>query len=67
MTYKRWQEMSRREKILAMTSDLVGQFLYYNRKEDSEFPVGSIEEAIDSGEVTLDEIIEVFRSHLAQR
>ena len=64
---KAWKDLSRREKILAMTSDLVGQFLYYNRKEDSEFPVGSIEEAIDSGEVSLDEIVEVFRSHLAQR
>jgi hypothetical protein len=67
MTYKRWQEMSRREKILAMTSDLAGRFLYYDRKEDSEFPVGSIEEAIDNGEVTLDEIVEVFRTELAKR
>jgi hypothetical protein len=67
MTYKRWQEMSRREKILAMTSDLAGRFLYYDRKEDSEFPVGSIEEAIDNGEVTLDEIVEVFRTELTKR
>jgi hypothetical protein len=64
---KLWKEMDRREKVLAMTSDLAGRFLYYDRKEDSEFPVGAIEEAIDSGEVTLDEIIEVFRTELAKR
>jgi len=50
-----------------MTSDLAGRFLYYDRKEDSEFPVGSIEEAIDSGEVTLDEIVEVFLTELTKR
>jgi hypothetical protein len=64
---KAWKDLSRREKILAMTSDLVGRFLYYDRKEDSEFPVGAIEEAIDSGEVSLDEIVEVFRTELAKR
>jgi hypothetical protein len=64
---KAWKDRSRREKILAMTSDLAGRFLYYDRKEDSEFPVGAIEEAIDSGEVTLDEVVEVFRTELAKR
>jgi hypothetical protein len=64
---KSWKDMDRRERVLAMTSDLAGRFLYYDRKEDSEFPVGSIEEAIDSGEVTLDEIVEVFRTELAKR
>jgi len=64
---KAWKDLSRREKILAMTSDLAGRFLYYDRKEDSEFPVGSIEEAIDSGEVTLDEIVEVFLTELTKR
>jgi hypothetical protein len=64
---KAWKDLSRREKILAMTSDLAGRFLYYDRKEDSEFPVGAIEEAIDSGEVTLDEVVEVFRTELAKR
>ena len=64
---KAWKDLSRREKILAMTSDLAGRFLYYDRKEDSEFPVGAIEEAIDSGEVSLDEIVEVFRTELAKR
>ena len=64
---KAWNDLSRREKILAMTSDLAGRFLYYDRKEDSEFPVGAIEEAIDSGEVSLDEIVEVFRTELAKR
>jgi len=64
---KAWKDLSRREKILAMTSDLAGRFLYYDRKEDSEFPVGAIEEAIDSGEVSLDEVVEVFRTELAKR
>ncbi len=52
--------MTRRETILAAAEDLAGDFLYYSRKEDEDLPRGAIEEAIESGEVTVDEIISKF-------
>lgn len=55
---------TRREFIIAEVSDLVDNFLYYDRKEDETLPRGSIEEAIKAGEVSVDEIVEVFRREL---
>lgn len=55
---------SRREIILATMSDLVADFLYYDRKEDQNLPRGEIEAAIESGEVTVDELAAAFRSGL---
>lgn len=52
---------TRREGILNTTIDLATDFLYYDRKEDQELPVGSIEESIRAGEVTVAEIVSVFR------
>ena len=46
-------------------SDLVTGFMYYDRKEDEELPRGSIEEALEMGEVTIDEIVDKFRSVLS--
>lgn len=56
----------RRKHILDEVSDVVGRFVYYDRKEDDELPRGSIEDAIKSGEITLDEIVEEFRKELAK-
>lgn len=50
----------RREVILTRASDLMGAFLFYDRKEDDELAVGEIEAAIAADEITVDEIIEVF-------
>jgi hypothetical protein len=44
--------------------DLVSSFLYYDRKEDEELPVGEIERALDEGEITVDEIIKIFADSL---
>lgn len=52
---------TRREGILNTIIDLAADFLYYDRKEDEELPVGSIEESIRAGEVTVAEIVSVFR------
>jgi hypothetical protein len=57
-------EMPRREKIIVTVKDLVGDFMYYGRKEDEELPVGEIEAAVNNGEITVDEIVNVFRSEL---
>jgi hypothetical protein len=55
-----------RERILSAVSDLVGALLYYDRKEDEDLPRGVIESAIESGVITYDEIVSVFRSELTR-
>lgn len=47
-----------REKIQNTLSDLIGNFFYYDRKEDPDLPVGAIEQAVKEGVVTTDELIE---------
>jgi len=54
----------RRDHIVATVSDLVGSLLYYDRKEDEDLPRGAIEEAIAAGEVTIDEIVDLFRREM---
>jgi hypothetical protein len=56
--------MSRREKILDVLTDMVSGLLYYDRKEDSSLPVGSIEEAVKLGEITLDEMLAHVRQQM---
>ncbi len=41
--------------------DAVTNFMYYDRKEDQELPVGAIEESIRSGAVSTDWIVDRFR------
>lgn len=57
---------TRKQNILATVSDLVANFAYYDRKEDEELPRGEIEEAIQKGEITIDEIVECFRKELEE-
>jgi hypothetical protein len=52
--------MSRRDLILGTIDDLVGDFLYYDRKGDEDLPRGAIQEAIEAGEITAAEIAEQF-------
>jgi ornithine cyclodeaminase/alanine dehydrogenase-like protein (mu-crystallin family) len=56
--------MTRRELILASANDLARDFLYYDRKEDEELARGEIQEAVEKGEVTKEEIIEEFKKQL---
>ncbi len=55
---------SRKQTILDTVKDLVGRFMYYDRKEDDELLRGAIEEAVELGEITVDEIIEAFATEL---
>lgn len=63
-------DKSRRDYILGVVEDLVGDLLYYSRKGDEDLPVGQIEEAVRAGEVTLGEITvkfaETLRQHLPE-
>lgn len=56
--------MNKRDLILGNVEDLISDFLYYHRKEDEDLLVGDIEEAIESGVVTIEEIVEKFSSEL---
>jgi plasmid maintenance system antidote protein VapI len=53
-----------KKKILATVDDLVGSFLYYDRKEDEELSIDQLNEAIETGEITIDEIVSAFRKGL---
>jgi len=46
--------------ILGTVEDLVSNFLYYDRKNDEDLPVGHIEEAVKRGIITREEIIAKF-------
>lgn len=54
-------ERPRRDVILLIVDDLVGQLLYYDRKESEQLPLGEIEAAVAAGEITTTEIVDKFR------
>ncbi len=58
--------MTRKETIEAVVKDLVSAFLYYDRKEDEDLPKGQIQEAIKNGEISMDEIVELFKGTLSE-
>ncbi len=65
-----WDDMTIKEKILTLARDVAGpDLLYYGRKDDEDMPRGAIEDAIQSGAVTADEIAAElaagFKSYLA--
>lgn len=55
---------TQKQVVLDTVSDLVGNFLYYQRKEDEDLPVGAIEKMVATKEITVDEIVAKFRSEL---
>lgn len=55
---------TRREQIMDVVNDAVRDLMFYDRKQDEDVPVGAIQEAIDAGEITLDEIVERFREQM---
>lgn len=50
-----------KNKILGHVSDLVGDFVYYDRKECEDLSYDDLRKAIVSGEITVDEIVDKFR------
>ena len=53
-----------KQLILDTVSDLVANFMYYDRKEDEDLPREQIEEAIASGEITVEEIVAKFEKEI---
>jgi hypothetical protein len=50
--------------ILMKIDDLVGNFLYYDRKEDEELPRGAIEEAVGEDSITIEAMVAKFEESL---
>lgn len=48
-------------KIKCVIEDLVTDFLYYDRKEDEDLPLNTIEEVVKNGEITKEEIVNVLQ------
>ena len=46
--------------ILGTVEDLVSNFLYYDRKEDEDLPIGAIEDAVKRGVVSVEDIVAQF-------
>ena len=58
---------TRRQTIFSTVTDLVSDFLYYDRKDDKELPRGSIREAVEAGEITEAEIVAHFAKTLSEK
>lgn len=58
---------SRRQIILDTVEDLVSSLLYYDRTEDSQLGIGDIEDAINSNEITAEEILSKFNKIFIER
>lgn len=56
--------MKKRDYILKEARDLMSMFLYYDRKEDKNLQWGEIEHSILNNEITVDEIISVFKDEI---
>jgi hypothetical protein len=54
----------RKADILIALSTSISNFTYYDRKECEDLPLGEIEEAIEKGEITIDELTQAFKSKL---
>lgn len=52
--------MNTKELILDTVTDLVGEFMYYGRKEDEELSSQTFSTALDTGDVTIPQIVERF-------
>lgn len=53
-----------KKEIKATITDLVADFLYYDRKEDESLPLGRIELAIEQGQVTKEMLVGMFADEL---
>ena len=57
----------KRQTIRDMISDLVSDFLYYDRKDAEDWPFrGDIEKAVATGEIPREFIIDCFRKFIEE-
>jgi hypothetical protein len=55
-----------KQLILNEISDLVSNFLYYDRKNDEMLKIGIIEVSIQKSHITIDEIVNEFEKNLRE-
>ena len=53
-----------KQTILDTIEDLCSDFTYYDRKEDEQLSMEQLNQAVASGEITIDEMVEKFRAGL---
>lgn len=58
---------SYREQIFLNLDELVSDFLYYDRREDEDLPLGKIEEMVAAPWVTIGEMAAFFEARLRER
>lgn len=59
-----YKNRTRRQHVAAAIDTMMSKLLYYDRKGDDDLPGRAIEAALLSGEVTVDEILEVVKETL---
>ena len=52
--------------ILNIIGDLCKDFVYYDRKNDEDLTSEQLNDAVRSGEITIDEMVSAFRKHLEE-
>lgn len=57
---------TRRDIIMDAIETTAMNLMHYDRKEDEDLGRGQIEAAINAGEITIDEMVEEFRLHIAE-
>ena len=57
---------SKKQLILDTLSDMLQDFLYYDRRDDSELLRGDIEEAVADGDITIEDMVKHFEKELKE-
>jgi len=58
------EEIDIRQTILNVIEDTVSKFFYYDRKDDEELGVGDLSDAIESGIISVNEIVMAFKDSI---
>lgn len=53
-----------KDLVMDALDQAMNDFFFYNRKIDKELPLRAIERAIARGDVTVEELVTRFKSHL---
>jgi len=56
----------KKDLIFGAIEGLATDFLYYDRKEDANLPVGEIDDLVHKGIVTVDEMVEAFAQAIGE-
>lgn len=56
----------KKQLVFGTINDMVSSLLYYDRKEDEDLPVGEIEKLCESGEFTITDMVNEFRTQLTK-